>query len=193
MQVSTRPQSNAPTCSTALLAKWHRGPAQVKVNRGFERSEEPRSDGAGSAPAERWQRAPVQITSDSSFQMPLVKVSIYMSNLRLPTWALVDYSRPSLKSLTHLGWLLLLNWNVPLERSGPPEQAASAAPWFMKPSGDLHGCVLCNVAAISGLQKKSFQPIYILNFITRIYFMSAWVLTDMCIICIISTCYTEFL
>lgn len=77
------------------------------------------------APAERWQRAPGQITSDSSFQMPLVKVSIYMSNLRLPAWALVDYSLPSLKSLAHLGWLLSLNWNVPLEYSSPHSKKAA--------------------------------------------------------------------
>lgn len=77
------------------------------------------------APAERWQRAPGQITSDSSFQMPLVKVSIYMSNLRLLAWALVDYSLPSLKSLAHLGRWLLLNWNVPLEYSSPHSKKAA--------------------------------------------------------------------
>lgn len=71
------------------------------------------------ASAERWQAAPGQITSDSSFQMPLVKVSIYMSNLSLPAWAPVDYSLPSLKSLARLGWLLLPNWNVAVKYNSP--------------------------------------------------------------------------
>lgn len=134
MQVSTLLQSNTQwpwTLYLCLLAKWHRNPAatEVKVNQGSERTDRDRAAEARScsvlpanvceAPAERWQRALGQITSDSSFQMPLVKVSIYMSNLRLPAWAPVDYSLPSLKSLAHLGWLLLLNWNVPLEYSSP--------------------------------------------------------------------------
>lgn len=115
-----------------LLAKWRhdlRLTAEVKVNQGVRKNRQTErqrhkatcfaSTHVCEAPAERWQRAAGQITSDSSFQMPLVKVSIYMSNLRLPAWAPVDYSLPSLKSLAHLGWLLLLNWNVPLEYSSP--------------------------------------------------------------------------
>lgn len=138
MQVSTLLQSNtwrSATLYLCLLAKWHRNtaPAEVKVNQGSKRTDRPNGGGTRppvlpahmcEAPAERWQRAPGQITSDSSFQMPLVKVSIYMSNLRLPAWALVDYSLPSLKSLAHLGWLLLLNWNVPLEYSSPHSKKA---------------------------------------------------------------------
>lgn len=151
MQVSTLLQRNtwqSATLYLCLLAKWHPNPAltEVKVNQGSQRSDRPSSGGMRppilpahmcEAPAERWQQALGQITSDSSFQMPLVKVSIYMSNLRLPAWALVDYSLPSLKSLAHLGWLLLLNWNVPLEYSSP--HSKNTALWFMTPSGVLHG------------------------------------------------------
>lgn len=141
MQVSARLRSNTRRPAApylCLLAKWHhnQGPVEVKVNQGSERTGRAGGGGGGGmrpvspahtceAPAERWQRALGQITSDSSFQMPLVKVSIYMSNLRLPAWALVDYSLPSLKSLAHLGWLLLLNWNVPLEYSSPHSKKAA--------------------------------------------------------------------
>lgn len=119
-----------------LLAKWHHNQAPRQRSR-LTRAPKEQTDRAVrgirpilpahmcKTPAERWQRAAGQITSDSSFQMPLVKVSIYMSNLRLPAWALADYSLPSLKSLAHLGWLLLLNWNVSLEYSSPHSKKAA--------------------------------------------------------------------
>lgn len=141
MQVSTLLQSNAWQPATpylCLLAKWHHNQAltKVKVNQGSERTDRPSGGGMKpalpahmcDASAERWQQALGQITSDSSFQMPLVKVSIYMSNLRVPARALADYSLPSLKSLAHLGRLLLPNWNVPLEYSSP--HSKKAAPHF---------------------------------------------------------------
>lgn len=138
MQVTTVLQKNTwrpATLYLCLLAKWHHNssPTEVKVNQGSKWTVRPTSRGMKplvlpvhmcEAPAERWQRVLGQITSDSSFQMPLVKVSIYMSNLRLSAWALVDYSLPSLKSLAHLGWRLLLNWNVPLEYSSPHSKKA---------------------------------------------------------------------
>lgn len=154
-----------------LLAKWHhnQNPVEVKVNQTPERTERASDGGMRpispahtcKAPAERWQRALGQITSDSSFQMPLVKVSIYMSNLRLLAWALVDYSLPSLKSLAHLGRLLLLNWNVPLEYSRP--HSKKAAPpfdlWYLQGSSMAEAgfCVMYQRLDVDSKRNK-FSP-----------------------------------
>lgn len=135
LSISTQrvcPQRNKLGLQHCICPYWHRNVARGR-GRGLPGAPQNQTDGATKAQtrlrcrceatceasAERWQAAPGQITSDSSFQMPLVKVSIYMSNLSLPARAPVDYSLPSLKSLARLGWLLLPNWNVAVKYNSP--------------------------------------------------------------------------